>query len=360
MAYTYTHIRPVAIALIVTLASACDNVDWGGADIAIVPPPPSTYGSSEETEERAADAPARVPDGPVLYHVRAVNQSARLVPIAELQGDRLAPIQPGQDPAAYANRFVSRHLRQAAEFALFHEGRRVGTVDVRNASLPAGNVCPRLPRADGIPQLVPGADSLREFLALPESYVADAVLEPYQATVAENAWGLLPAILAEDLLRARGAPLPSNWATAVVQVTPFPLPGTEDPAFAATLLVDDTLGTGLDDEGYSLFYIARPTPEGYDTVYVAYRPYQSEGKGAPAVIGYLDWNGDDVPELLLRVFGTSGAWFEAVGVTAEGDWQRIFRGPCAARRLTPGAAPDTVSDQTTDSAAVSPEDAAAR
>jgi hypothetical protein len=137
-------------------------------------------------------------------------------------------------------------------------------------------------------------------------------------------------ILAERLLRARGAQLPGNWQRAMAQLKPFPLLGTADPGFTATFLVDDTLGVGLDNQGYSLFFVAVPQGGvGYDTAFVMFNDYPKTGKAAPRVVDYLDWNRDDQVEMLLQVYGSTSSWFEAVGKGKTG-WHRVFADHCEA------------------------------
>jgi hypothetical protein len=155
-------------------------------------------------------------------------------------------------------------------------------------------------------------------------------------------------ILAERAVRARGATLPGNWATAVEQVTAFPVGNAGVNAYSTTLLVGDTLGPGMDNDGYSLFFIFAPTTTqtGYDTVFVNFRSYPETGKAAPRVIDFLDWSRDGNPELLMQVYGVRDTWFEAVGRAQDGAWRRIFRDRCEeGSRVIPAAQADSaVSD----------------
>ena len=36
-------------ALMLAAGAACDNVDWGGPNLRLVPPPPATFGASDST-----------------------------------------------------------------------------------------------------------------------------------------------------------------------------------------------------------------------------------------------------------------------------------------------------------------------
>src|SRR5690606_5564862 len=154
-----------------------------------------------------------------------------------------------------------------------------------------------------------------------------------------RAMQVLAPILAERQLRARSAPLPGNWQRAMAQLTPFPVSGSDDAAFAATFLVGDTLGPGLDDDGSSLFFIALPEEQtGYVPAHAEYNEYASTGKAAPRLVDYLDWDRDGHVELLLENYGISDTWFSAVG-HADGEWRSIFHQRCVP--VAPPTAPDT-------------------
>lgn len=324
-----------AVALIITVVAGCDNVEWGGTHVAVVPPPPK---GDEPAGELGRPAAERLPEGPVLYYVRPAGGRATLVPVAEIGRESLLPIRPTADPERYARRFIAEHLREGSEFALFRSGARVGTLVLQSASLPAEGVCPRVPRGTGVLELVSDAERIPEFLALSKAQApADAPRRATPLLEPDRRMQLLAPILAERLLRARGTPLPGNWMRAMAQLKPFPLRGAADPAFTATFLVDDTLGPGSDDVGYSLFFIGVPeTQVGYDTAYVHFTDYPTEGKAAPRLVDFLDWDRDDEVELFLEVSSTQGSWFEALDRSNAG-WRRVMENPCP--RPRPAAPP---------------------
>jgi hypothetical protein len=330
-----------AAGLIVILLAGCDNVSFGGADVAVVPPPPTTRGAPDVVGEEGGIEP--LPSGAVLYYVARTGDGAYMTPIGEIQGDSLAPIRSAGDPATYAARFTTEFMRDGSEFTLFTRGRRAGTFIVQNASVPQQPACPLLPVATGALELS-GAITATEFLALARS---DAPAIPARTAPPEVGAGVrsrVAPILAERILRRRGAQLPGNWVRANAQVVAIPAMNLPDPGFTATFLVGDTLGPGLNNEGHSVFFIAVPTRDqtGYDTVYVNFRNYPETGKAAPRVVDYLDWTRSDQPELLLQVYGVSDSWFEAVGRGRDGTWRRIFRDRCeeGGRLLSPPARTD--------------------
>lgn len=327
-------------ALIVTQAWGCDNVDWGGADIAIVPPPPK---GDEVVVAGDTTGIQELPSGPILYYVRTGASGASMVPVGMIAGDSLRPIDPGAEPDEYNNRFIAEFMRQGSEFTLFHGGRRAGTFVVESSVPPPMNACPRLPLASGALELSSRADSTREFLAMAKRQAAEPTRIPVDLNPSRRMQVVGP-ILAERLLRQRGSQLPGNWGFAMKQIHPFPVEGVADPGFAATLLVGDELARGGEfGQGrvaFSLFFLATPNAQAsFDTVYAEYANYQQGGKRAPRTVDFLDWDRDGQAEVLRYVYGQNSEWFEAVGNVGEDDWGLIFSGRCEQ-----GGAPPTMAE----------------
>jgi hypothetical protein len=335
-----------AAGVIIILLAACDNVSWGGSDVAVVPPPPKA--------ERAPDAPAptgeagveSLPARPILYYVARAATGAHMTPVGVVSGDSLVPIRARGDAATYAGRFIAEFMREGAEFTLFSRGTRAGTFIVHNAALPQQTTCPLLPIATGALELSSGVTAT-EFLALARTDAPSIPRRVNPPQVSGRINSIVAPILAERIIRARNAPLPGNWQRANAQVVAFPGETPTEDAFAATFLVGDTLGPGLDAEGHSVFFIAAPTASqtGYDTMFVSVQNYAESGKAAPRVIDYLDWTRNNNPELLVQMYGVDQTWLEAIGRTADGRWRRIFDDRCegAGRPmiLPPPVRPDT-------------------
>ncbi len=329
----------IVTLLMVIGVAACDNVEWGGMDVTVVPPPPQSGPAAGPME--AGD---RLPEGPILYHVTRDGGGTTMIPVGEIADGALHPIPTGDDPAAFADRFITTFLRQGAEFTLFHNGRRAGSLTVQSASLPDAGACRALPRATGSLQLSEGGSEVTEFLAMPRTQAPEGRMIPGGEIEVERRMQVVGNILAERALRARQASLP-NWARARRQLQPFPLSETRDLGFTATFLVDDELTIGHDDEGYSLFIVYTPMAQsGYDTAYVKYTSYTAEGKAAPRTIDFLDWDRDGTPELLLEVFGTRNKWYAAVG-SDDDEWSQIFDDRCDPGAELPPA--DTTGTDTT-------------
>jgi len=340
----YVH---AAIVVIVILLGGCDNVGWGGANVAIVPPPQKATALPEGAAEAGVEP---LPSSPILYYVVRTADGAFLTPVGAISGDSLTPIRSAGDAKTFGGRFIAEFMRQGAEFTLFAGGRRAGTFLVETAELPTTPTCPLLPTAKGSLEMSSNVAET-EFLALARSDAPSVQARTGRPALLPRIRIVAP-ILAERMIRKRGAELPGNWMGAMEQLTAIPISGQPNAAFTATFLVGDTLGPGMDNDGYSLFFIGVPTANqtGYDSVYVNYRNYAETGKAAPRVIDFLDWTRDDSPEILMQVFGVSDSWFEAVGKDASGNWRRIFRDRCEeggrslkAPAVADSAAPDTAA-----------------
>lgn len=318
-----------ALALIVTLLTGCDNVNWGGAHFAVVEPPPSERGTEEADGAEEEFVDEQPPTGPVLYYVRALGEQALLVPVAEISPDTLLPIAAEADAERYSQRFITQNLRQGTELALYHRGERAGTFVLQSAEIPGDEVCPRIPRATGILELVAGARDVTEFLAIAKTHTppggrrrAPATLEP------DRRMPLQASILAEKAIRRRGARLPNDWNRALIQLQTFPAAGTADPAFASTFLLGDSTGRGAYPAGYALFLIGQTRPQaGYDTTFVDFIDFATAGRSIPRVVDYLDWNHDGTTELLLEINSGQDSWFEAITLS-NGRWSRTLQTRC--------------------------------
>jgi hypothetical protein len=306
----------------VIAVGGCDNVDWGGIKIAVVPPP-------ARTDDAAGAAPERdLPAGPILFYVHQDSSGPTVIPVGHVTDGGLAPITPGDDPAAFAARFTDAFLAPGTELALFRRAQRVGTLTVQGATVPEEPVCRPLPRATGSMELATNAGGVTEFLAMdtgaaPESQSFDD-LQPARGMQ------VVGDMLAGRMLQERETAVPSV-AAARRQLQPFPLAGSADPGFTATYLVDDSLGVGGDDDGAALFVVFTPRGQsGYQPAFVGFTDYSS-GKAAPRVIDFLDWNRDGQVELLLEVFGAHTSWFRAVGRDDDDAWRGIFEDRCDPR-----------------------------
>jgi hypothetical protein len=313
-------------ALMLAATASCDNVDWGGSDVAIVPPPPRADELPASADDLAGDP---LPEGPLLYYVVPSASGATMVPVGEIAGDSLVPLKGTKDPRVFAGRLVASHMRRGAEFVLYRRGSRVGNFVIDETSLPAENACPALPVARGTLELSSAAQQIPEYLAISKVSAPEMGRGVAFTTEPTRNMQVIAPILAEKMIRARRAELPGNWQRAMAQLQPFPIASGREAGFAATFLVGDELRTGGDNLGYSVFFIGQPGAQfGYDTVFVNFTNYPQSGKSAPRLVDFLDWNRDGQVDLLLQVFGNNGTWFEAVSKNQRGQWQRSFQDKC--------------------------------
>lgn len=324
-------------ALILIALTGCDNVRWGGADIAVVSPPPRAPAVDADVGDEGESVVERLPTGPVIYHVQRTEQGAIMRPIAEIGGDSLLPVRAGADPTSFGNRFIAEHMRQGSEFVLFSNGIRVGTLVVSSADLPTSSACPAVPLATGALELSQTAGETTELLALSRLEAPQVQRRLGESNQPTRNMQVIAPILAERVMRARRAPLAGNWQRAMQQLRPFPYGTGGQMAFAATFLVGDELGPGGDNEGHSTFMIGAPVQASFDTTFVDFTVYQESGKRAPRVVDFLDWNRSGQVELLLEVFSVNERWFEAVGRDPSGRWRRIFNGRCPGAEAAPAA-----------------------
>jgi hypothetical protein len=324
--------------------TACDNVRWGGADFAVVSPPPRATVTPvvDDDEEQVA----RMPTGPVLFRVQLGEAGPIVTPLAEIDGDTLVPIRAGADVETFGTRFIAEHMRQGTELVLFSNAVRVGTFVVESALLPDGQACPFTPRATGTLEVAAGVELATEMLALSRLHAPQVLRRLDVPAEPTGRMRVVGPILAERIMRARRSPLPASWPRAMQQLRPFPY-GASEVAFAATFLVGDELGPGGNNEGHSTFFIGVPVQASFDTTFVEHTVYQQAGKRAPRVVDFLDWNRSGQVELLLEVYTVNDSWFEALGRAPNGRWRRIFDGRC------PGAAQPAQPAEPADPAAAS-------
>jgi hypothetical protein len=303
-------------------------VSWGGVDFDVVPPPER---APEVDEPDSVGQPVRditLPTDPVLFVVRGGENGVSMRPLAAVGADGFEALAADDLPDGFWRRFITELMRQGSEFSLYHEGRRAGTLVLSGAEVAQEGGCPAIATGTGSAELADGVSREGSFLALPEGTLPPA-LDPApdsstRAALRGRSRQLGP-ILAERLLRARGAGLPGNWQAALVQAQMFPTPEGAR-GLIATLMVGDTLGPGLDDQGYALFFLATPSGDrsgtGLDTVYTSFADYTAGGKAAPAVVDYLDWDRDGWPAFVVEVFGTAGRRFDMLVRDEDGGWNR--------------------------------------
>jgi hypothetical protein len=298
-----SRIRRVGAILIVTALAACDNVQWGGADLQIVPPPPP-HDAIRIAPDARAFAELGMPSANVLFHVIRQGDQNLLVPVAEVSGDDIREMRrpANVSPEAYEAAFRETVLPVGAQFLLFRRGARVGTFSAQAA----GPITPcGVPTVTGTVTTVAAAADVTEFVAFRQG-LAPEVRGEYTAPQVTSTIRTYASILAERLVLQNGLPRPRSWPGAQRNLQAIEIMPGGHPEMAATYLVGDSLAVGpADAQGYSVFYIADfETRRGYTPVYSEVRNYTQGGKAAPMLVDHLNWDGQDGEEILVRVFGT--------------------------------------------------------
>lgn len=316
----------------ITAVTGCDNVEWGGAEVRMEPPPiRDVEPTPDEQREEAEPGPEeRLPRGPVLYLAERFDGRARVVPVGEIAADSLRDFEGDLGSADYRSAFARRYLTPGSEFVLFAEGTRVGTLRADDVTTEEG-FCPPRPAAEGMLEVVPDASRATRFLALSAEEAGDAPYGDFDAP--EDTRG--QRLMALELFRRRILELGAAWPTSLVEaredMQSFSLGDDEPPAIAATFVVGDRLAVGpADPDSYALFLLATVQAGEYRPAWVWYRPAASEGKGAPRYFERMDWDGDGETEILLEVLGETGRWTAALD-RRDGAWVRVHEGRCGAR-----------------------------
>jgi hypothetical protein len=320
--------RWLALAVILTVPSGCDNVKWGGVDIHFEPPPPVAGITTAAVAEAGSEAPALpVIAGPILLAGAREGDAATLTVVGIVQGDSVAVVPSDQEAPGFRDMLVER-LIPGAELVLFAEGARVGRLTVTVTGLDE-TVCIPRPMVTGVVELIPAAAQAQRFIGLFDPAATRRPRADFVAIEHDYNQRLLTVNTASQTLRQLGAPVPADLADARADLQAFRLPDLSGPSVAATFLHQDRLSTAapLGDAAYALFMMGTREGAVDRSSFVWFRRAREEGKGAPRFLGHLDWNGDGVSEILLEVFGAERRWFAGLARRGE-SWVRTFQDPC--------------------------------
>jgi hypothetical protein len=316
--------RALPVALILAFGSACDNVEWGGADIEIVPPPPSASMVPIAPDEQVF-AEFGLPRGTVLFQLTQEEQGSRLIPVAEVSGDSLRTLRrpAGVAPQAFESRFRETVIPPGSQFDIFRRGARVGTFTVQGAG--EVTAC-GVPTATGNATVVAAATDVPQFLAFRQG-LSPTVRGEYSPPQINGSIRTYASIVAERLILQAGLPRPRSWQGAQRDLQAVEIAQGGNPEMAATYLVGDQLAVGAaDPQGYSIFYLADyEQRRGYSPIYQEVRDYRQGGKAAPVLVDYLNWDQDEGQEILLQVFGEDQSWYAALSAKG-GRWTKVWEG----------------------------------
>jgi len=283
----------------------------------------------------AADSSALpLPAGPVVYLVRRTRTTASAFALGAVVNGSLVPLPSEATYPGAAQRHVNALLPAEGELVLFADGIRAGTFISNGGGGVDTSFCVARPRADGLVELIPGADEETNFLALPAEAVEGVLRESWGRAQATSALRAESLARAGELLSARGAPRTQpNLSPLQRDLTVLTLRGGEagellPHPFATTIVNDDQLRVGEPgSNGWSLFFVARHDGTRYRPTLVRYSLFSRDGKAAPRLLAWADTNGDGRETLLLELFGTTSSWLGVAGF-ADGEWKMLLEDAC--------------------------------
>ncbi len=313
---------------IVIATSACDNVSWGGMEIGLRSAAKDSSAATQDSAEVAEpDLPA-LELGPLLYAGIRQGDQGWIFPVAELTEGGLRPLPPGPEREGVNEGILALRLHPGQGIHLFHQGVRIGTLEVEEADLVSQPYCGVRVRASGHLQLIPEASEVQRFLALDSREAAGFGFQPF-----ENLSSTYDQRVASLNLGSRAIPLVgATWPPALLDIRRdlqvFRLPGLDDPAILATFAYRDALQVGpAPGNAYSLMVLGEPQQRGFDLAYTWYRRVDRDGKGVPRYFSRLDWDRDGAQEILLEVLGEESRWFAAIDRGPDG-WVLTYQDPC--------------------------------
>ncbi|MFN0009830.1 MAG: hypothetical protein ACKVXR_18195 [Planctomycetota bacterium] len=306
--------------MILTVASGCDNVAWGGVDMQLVPPPaaePGTPAEAAPPEEEVAPPPEVAQ--PLLLAGTRDDANATLVLVGELRDGAVVPA-----PATS----IDTGVTEGSEWILLAEGVRVGRMTAETIG-PAEGFCPATLAVSGTVEIVPSAAAVERFIALPATEVAGVSYEPFR--VHENDYDQRVASLtfAQEAIPRLGADWPEGGVLPTRQdLQAFQPTGTGSPTLAGSYVYRDTPSVGDPANGaYALFILAERRGGQFRETFEWYSAADSLGKSVPRYFGHFDLDQDGRGEVILDVFGSERRWHAVLEQTNDG-WTRSFVSPC--------------------------------
>lgn len=319
--------RWLFVAVILTVASGCDNVSWGGVDMRLVAPPPPVaplIPTQAQLEEELGLPP--LPEGPILLAGTRDGDQAAFTVVGEVRGDAVAPLVTDAEAPGFMDHFTRNQLSPGTELILFAEGVRVGRMTVAESRMDDRFCSPR-PTVTGTVEMVPGASGATRLLALR----GDPTARPfgtYRVLSHDYDQRVASLALGTEGIRLAGVPFPSSLVDSRVDIQVFRLPEEGRASIAATFMDQDRLAVAPPREGaWALFVVGMQQGNTFQSGYLGFRPADAQGKGAPRFFSHLDLNGDGSSELVLEVFGRDTRWFTTLS-RRVGTWVQTFQDPC--------------------------------
>ncbi len=322
--------RWLAIAVILTVPSGCDNVTWGGVDVHMQSPSQdadSAAASTAAADSTGTEERLTPPVGPILLAGVRDGDSATLAVAGFVQGDGLQAFSADDSMPDRRTDFVRHMLAPDSQLVLFAEGVRVGRLTVARTGVDDSFCVPR-PTVTGVIELVPAAAGASRLLAFPDSSGSTRPYGAYEALEDRYPQRVASLNLAMEAIPNVGATWPPSLLDTRADIRVFQLPGSEGVSVAATFLYHDRLTMAAPGpNAYALFVMGSERQGEYRSDFVWYQKASDDGKGAARYFDHLDLNGDGRDEVILDVLGNGRRWFATLG-WRNGSWTRTFQDPC--------------------------------
>ena len=316
------------LAGIVTAGIGCDNVSWGGMSLSLegpptdTLPPPGTPGSESDADLQ------RIEYGPLLFAGIRQGDSAIVVPVAELVDGVLRPFPQGEPANRLAGQILEERLSPGQELTLYDLGARIGTLTVSSPLGTTTEYCPSRAEALGRIELIPSASNAQRFLALEKSQAPPQRSGLFRPMAPERAQRNAASGLAGEALNQLRAPWPASLQDIQQDLQVVQLSQDEAPSVVATFIFRDQLTVGpAPDDAYALMVLGEPRGPRFDRTFTWYRRVEEDGKGAPRVFSWMDWDGDGEEEILLEVLGAEARWWAALD-REDAGWIVSFQDSC--------------------------------
>ncbi len=327
-------------AALVFGVAACD-VQWGGAQIALVDPAPEAE-AAEEDSARLESVP--LPQEPLLFAVGTDSDGARAVPVARLADDGVLDLgaSSGGDETFWP-RFEETFQAPGTELGLYAGGTRVGSLVVDSLIGTGAGECPAAMSVSLL--LRPGSAVPRAAFAHPVRF--DSELRTVRAGQVDNRMRASGPVLAERLLTSAGENRPYLAQRTSMEALSYG--DDQRDAMVATYIVNDRLeGQAPRGQASSVFFLARFEPSrGYVPVWSEVRRY-GQGRGKESFT-YLESfaAGFGRVDVLVRRDGHSHRLAAGIARERERQVDWLDPGNCEPLRMIGLAPAEPVAPETT-------------
>ena len=242
----------LALVGILTVASGCDNVVWGGVDVGVR----YVTGADSVTAEVEEEQPEVAVSGraPLLLAGRRDGARGDFVVVGAVRGPRLTAFPDPRFPGDIE--LVAELTAVGSEWVVFSEGVRVGRMTV-DRSEPAPGYCGARQAVSGVVELVAPAAAAERLMALPADAAAEREYGPYRPIAHNYDQRVATLSIAGEVIPTVGAPWPPGGIlSARTDIRAFEPLGADLGSVAATFLYNDR--ADLSEPGqraWSLFLI---------------------------------------------------------------------------------------------------------